>query len=216
MPGAMLMAFAAREGGRRPSRTPAPEWGSPPGKQGPVRWHGESHELMRIGDVRLRQVSGRMPFDGDFWEERLIRPVDMYPNYRAMGPEFLPKAGDGAYRIETYFVEIESDDGVVGIGGPIPLEQAFLIDVDLRRHLIGADALANEKIWDVLYRASVHGRKGVNMMAISAIDCALWDLKGRFFNAPVCQLLGGPTRTEIPAYASALGYSIEPGRAAEG
>jgi len=53
------------------------------------------------------------------------------------------------------------------------------------------------------------------MMAISAIDCALWDLKGRWANAPVYRLLGGPTRTEIPpAYASALGYSIEPARAA--
>jgi L-rhamnonate dehydratase len=61
----------------------------------------------------------------------------------------------------------------------------------------------------------VHGRKGVTMMAISAVDCAIWDLKGRYFKAPVYRLLGGPTRTEIPAYASALGYSIEPERAAE-
>ena len=53
------------------------------------------------------------------------------------------------------------------------------------------------------------------MMAISAIDCALWDLKGKWANAPVYRLLGGPTRTEIPAYASALGYSIEPGKAAQ-
>ena len=107
---------------------------------------------MRIVDVRLRQVTGRMPFDGDFWEERLIRPVDLYPNYRAQGPEVLPKAGDGAYRIQAYFVEIESDDGVIGIGGPIPLEQAFLIDVELRRHLMGADPLANELIWDFFKR----------------------------------------------------------------
>jgi len=52
-------------------------------------------------------------------------------------------------------------------------------------------------------------------MAISAVDCALWDLKGRYFNAPVYRLLGGATRDEIPAYASALGYSIDPDRAAE-
>ena len=80
---------------------------------------------------------------------------------------------------------------------------------------MGADPLANEFIWDTMYRGSVHGRKGVTMMAISAVDCALWDLKGRYFNAPVYRLLGGPTRTEIPAYASTLGYSIEPGRVAE-
>src|SRR5258708_21767493 len=139
---------------------------------------------MGIGDVRLRQVTGRMPFDGDFWEDRLIRPVDIYPNYGAEGPEFLGQAGDGAYRIETYFVEIESDDGVIGIGGPIPLEQAFLIDVELRRHLMGADPLANELIWDVLYRASVHGRKGVTMMAIRALHLRLGEPKGRVFHAP--------------------------------
>ena len=128
---------------------------------------------MRISDVRLRQVTGRMPFEGEFWEERLIRPVDLYPIFRAMGPELLPKAGDGAYRIETFFVEIESDEGAIGIGGPIPREQAFVIDLDLRRYLMGADPLANEFIWDTMYRGSVHGRKGVTMMAISAVDCAL-------------------------------------------
>jgi L-rhamnonate dehydratase len=170
---------------------------------------------MRIGDVRLRHVSGRMQFDGEFWEERLIRPADVYHKYRAMGPEVLPKTDDGAYRIETFFVEIESDEGVVGIGGPIPREQAFLIDTDLRPHLIGADPLAHELVWDTLYRVSVHGRKGLTMMAISAVDCALWDLKGRYFKAPVYRLLGGPTRSEIRAYASALGYSVEPDRAAE-
>jgi L-rhamnonate dehydratase len=170
---------------------------------------------MRIADVRLRHVSGRMPFQGTFWEERLIRPVDIYPGYRAQGPDVLPRAGDDAYRIETFFVEIESDEGVIGIGGPIPREQAFIIDQNLRPYLVGVDPLATELIWDTLYRASVHGRKGVTMMAISAVDCALWDLKGRYLKTPVCRLLGGPTRSEIPAYASALGYSIDPDRAAE-
>jgi len=56
----------------------------------------------------------------------------------------------------------------------------------------------------------VHGRKGVEMMAISAVDCALWDLKGRWANAPVCTLLGGPTRDKIQTYASTLGYSLDP------
>jgi L-rhamnonate dehydratase len=170
---------------------------------------------MRIADIRLRHVTGRMPSDGPFWEERLIRPLDVYPAYRAQGPDVLPIASEGGYRIETYFVEIESDEGVVGIGGPIPIQQAFVIDVDLRPHLLGLDPLAHELVWDTLYRASVHGRKGVTMMAISAIDCAVWDLAGRYFNMPVYRLLGGPTRTEIPAYASALGFSIDPDRAAE-
>src|SRR5262249_30822701 len=132
---------------------------------------------MRIADVRLRQVSGRMPFDGQFWEERLIRPVDIYPHYRSQGPDTLGVTADGTYQIEAYFVELETDDGVVGVGGPVALQQAFAIDVELRPYLVGADALAHELIWDTLYRASVHGRKGGTMMAISAVDCAMWDLK---------------------------------------
>src|SRR3982074_2867814 len=105
---------------------------------------------MRISDVRLRNVTGRMPFEGEFWEERLIRPVDLYPSYRGMGPETLPKAGDGAYRIETFFVELESGEGAIGSGGPIPIEQAFVIDHELRRHLMGADPLAHELVWDTM------------------------------------------------------------------
>jgi L-rhamnonate dehydratase len=170
---------------------------------------------MNIADIRLRQVSGTLQFDGEFWEERLIRPVDVYPRFKAQGAGWLPKIADGRYRIETIFVELETDDGAIGIGGPITREQALLIDTELRPFLIDQDALAHEVIWDTLYRAAVHGRKGPTMMAISAIDCAVWDLKGRVLGQPVYRLLGGPSRTSIPAYASALGYSIEPDRAAE-
>jgi len=60
-----------------------------------------------------------------------------------------------------------------------------------------------------MYRDAIHGRKGTTMMAISAIDCALWDLRGKWLGTSVCRLLGGPVRTELPAYASALGYSLE-------
>jgi L-alanine-DL-glutamate epimerase-like enolase superfamily enzyme len=169
---------------------------------------------VKIAEVRLRWVAGTMAFDGEFWEERLVRPVDLYPRWRAEGAGWLPKVSEGHYRIETYFVEIVSDEGAIGIGGPIPIEQAFLIQHELRPYLEGADPLATEVIWDTLYRASVHGRKGTPMMAISAVDCALWDLKGRVFNTPVYRLLGGPSRTEIPAYASMLGYSVEPDQAA--
>jgi L-alanine-DL-glutamate epimerase-like enolase superfamily enzyme len=160
-------------------------------------------------------VSGTLDFAAEFWEERLVRPIDLYPRFRAAGPEHLPTVGQGRYRIKTYFVEIVADEGAIGIGGPISLDLAFLIDKDLRPYLEGADPLATEVVWDTMYRGLVHGRKGTPMMAISAVDCALWDLKGQVFNTPVYRLLGGPSREVIPAYASMLGYSIEPGRAAE-
>jgi L-rhamnonate dehydratase len=60
-----------------------------------------------------------------------------------------------------------------------------------------------------------HGRSGYFVTGVSSIDIALWDLKGKAWNQPVYRLLGGPTRMEIPAYASMLGFSTEPQAAAK-
>jgi L-rhamnonate dehydratase len=165
---------------------------------------------MQITQVRLFKLAGIMEHQGEFWEERLVRPIDIYPEHKAEGAGWLEKVGQDRYRIVAYFVQIETDHGVYGIGGPFPEEQAYIIHKQLTPLLIGHDPLAIERLWDRMYRAQVHGRKGMPMMALSVVDCALWDLKGRYFNAPVYQLLGGPTRTQIPAYASALGYSLDP------
>jgi L-alanine-DL-glutamate epimerase-like enolase superfamily enzyme len=117
--------------------------------------------------------------------------------------------------MRSVFVHVETGSGLVGTGGPITHQQALIIRQALAPVLTGRDALATEQLWDIMYRTSVHGRKGTEMMAVSALDCALWDLKGKHFGVPVHVLLGGPVRESIPAYASALGYSLEPGQARE-
>lgn len=170
---------------------------------------------MKIAGVRCVAYTGTMEHPDDFWEERLIRPVDIYPGFRDEGPWPLRRVGDTAYRLTSTFVHIETDDGVFGTGGPITEEQAHLIEHTMAPLLVGQDPLATERLWDILYRYCVHGRKGVVMLAISALDCALWDLKGRHFGVPVHVLLGGPVREEISAYASALGYSLDLDRARE-
>jgi L-rhamnonate dehydratase len=164
---------------------------------------------VKIAAVRCVEYTGTMEHPGVFWEERLIRPVDIYPQFRAEGATFLPRSGSGSYRMTSVFVHVETDAGVSGTAGPITREQAHLVQAGLAPLLTGQDPLATEYLWDVMYRSAVHGRKGVEMMAISALDCALWDLKGRHFGVPVHVLLGGPVREEIPAYASALGYSLD-------
>jgi L-alanine-DL-glutamate epimerase-like enolase superfamily enzyme len=85
----------------------------------------------------------------------------------------------------------------------------------LRRFLIGKDALAGEALWDQMHRSDRHSRRGHYMMAISALDNALWDLRGRYFGMPVYRLLGGATRASVEAYGSCLGYSVEPEAAAQ-
>ena len=165
---------------------------------------------MKITGLRLRQLEGYLEVpEGDLWEERLVRPIDVYPEHRAEGARYTPSTPDGKYHIQAVFLHVDTDEGVSGFSGPISDEQAFIVDRQFKPILIGEDPRATERIWDKLYRLSVHGRKGQTMMAISAVDCALWDLKGKWVGTPVYRLLGGPTRTVIPAYASALGYSLE-------
>ncbi|MBA2557746.1 MAG: mandelate racemase/muconate lactonizing protein, partial [Chloroflexi bacterium] len=169
---------------------------------------------MKITDVRLRQVWGTLEHTaGDYWEERLIMPLDVYPEYRERGRQEMKPTLDGTVAIESVFVEIETDEGVTGLGGPVALDIAWIIHRQFREMVIGEDPMAVERIWDLMYRSAVHGRKGEAMFAVSAVDGALWDLKGKALGVPVYTLLGGPVRREIPVYASALGYSLEPEKA---
>jgi len=101
-------------------------------------------------------------------------------------------------------VEIIGEDGNSGWGeafGPARLT-APIIDF-YKSLLIGEDALATEAIWQSLYnRLRDHGQKGLAIEALSAVDIALWDLKGRHLGLPVHRLIGGPLRTEVEAYAT--------------
>jgi L-alanine-DL-glutamate epimerase-like enolase superfamily enzyme len=170
---------------------------------------------VKITGVRLRELTGILSHpEGPFWEERLIRPVDVYPEFHAQGAgvtEWQPIIrGETESTIVLIFVEIETDEGVTGLGGPVGRDVATLLHTGFRDFLVGHDPLATERLWDVMYRHGVHSRKGTPMFAISAIDCALWDLRGKYVNQPVHRLLGGPTRTTLPAYASMLGHSLDP------
>lgn len=172
---------------------------------------------MKISNVRLRELTGTIQHpDGPFWEERLIRPVDVYPEYEAQAigsAHWQPvRMGETDSTIRLVFLEIETDEGATGISGPLSHDVATLLHIMYRKSLLGHDALATERLWDIMYREGVHSRKGIPMFAISAIDCALWDLRGKVLGQPVHRLLGGPTRTELPAYASMLGFSLEPER----
>ena len=177
---------------------------------------------MKITNVRIRELSGTTQYPDDFWQERLRMPTDIYPKFKARtardvygGWKFISESGD-KQKVRNVFLEIDTDEGVRGISGPINwLAPAFYIDTQLKPILIGQDPFATELIWDQMYRNAIHGRKGDNMHAISYVDVALWDIKGKALGQPVYRLLGGPTQEKIPAYASALGFSIEPDKARE-
>ncbi len=71
----------------------------------------------------------------------------------------------------------------------------------MKDYLIGQDPGNIEDIWTTLYRAGFYRGGGVMMSAISGIDQALWDIKGKVFNAPVYELLGGKCHDRIKVYS---------------
>lgn len=104
-------------------------------------------------------------------------------------------------------VEIECDDGTIGIGNAAlaPHATKATIDTYLKPLLIGTDPMDSEYIWQSMYRRTLpFGRKGIGMVAISAVDLAIWDAKGKILNQPVFKLLGGRTKPKIEVYASRL------------
>lgn len=100
-----------------------------------------------------------------------------------------------------------------GLYGPVDRPAAEVVVNELRDFLIGKDPRKVSILWDQLYRRDRHARSSYPMMAISAVDNALWDLLGRYHGVPVCELLGGPREATVEAYASTLGSSLAPGDA---
>src|ERR1051325_6502035 len=103
-------------------------------------------------------------------------------------------------------VEIETDTGLTGWGecyGPARMTSA-VVDA-IAPWLVGEDPLRTDALWQMVYaRLRDHGQKGVVIQGLSGIDIALWDVKGKHFGVPIYQLMGGPLRTQLPAYATGL------------
>lgn len=101
-----------------------------------------------------------------------------------------------------HLVRVETDTGLVGIG-----ESGFwgypegteAITKHLTKYLLGKDPLRIDHHWQYVYRNN-HHRGGALHGALSAIDIALWDIKGKYYNAPVWQLLGGKCREKVRVY----------------
>ncbi|MFB6141074.1 MAG: enolase C-terminal domain-like protein [Halosimplex sp.] len=175
---------------------------------------------MEITGFRFERLTGALDrAPEEFYEQRLAQPLDVYPEFRARsatdvfvggGSEETDTAGAGdAVEVSQVFLHVETDDGVTGLAGPVSAEWASAI-ARFEDLLVGEDPRATERCWDLMYRSAIHGRKGKTVQAMSAVDVALWDAKGKAAGEPVYRLLGGPCRTELPAYASMLGFPVDP------
>ena len=112
------------------------------------------------------------------------------------------------------FVEVETDEGISGLG---EAGQYFavssvppLIREGFRPYLIGQDPAKVGRLWDMLYKRSfLYGRRGVAIIALSAVEIALWDIIGKSLKEPLHKLLGGRRVDRVRAYASGGFYKPE-------
>ncbi len=162
---------------------------------------------MKITEIRTRVLRWRgktTPLSPHF----CTNPMDLME---------LPEASMRTFTFHGWLVvEVFTDDGHVGLGNAALAPQAAkqVIDLYLKPLLIGQDPWDLERLWQHMYRKTMaFGRKGIGMVAISALDIALWDLLGKSAKQPVFRLLGGRTKTRIPVYASRL-YAVELGELA--
>ena len=163
---------------------------------------------MRITAVRLRRVRGTLPTKGNIWEERLVRPLDVYPEYRNRNDHEGGVQTEGGFKISTVFLQIDTDEGVQRhrrpdprAGGLYRRPQPAPLSDRARRHrrreAVGPDA-SRHGAWPPGRRDAGNQRGGLRVVGSAR----------EMLGQPVYRLLGGPTRESIPAYASMLGFAV--------
>ncbi|HRA48654.1 MAG TPA: enolase C-terminal domain-like protein [Thermomicrobiales bacterium] len=153
---------------------------------------------MKITGVTLHAVRPDTTHAKSWLSQTLIaNPMSIYPEYKgareswnaAWGPDLL--------------VRIQTDAGLEGIGATVPAGARAIIQQHFQTLLLGQDPFDIEKLWDQMFRSSLpYGRKGLAIMAISAVDVALWDIVGKATGQPIYRLLGGAVRESLPTYST--------------
>ena len=104
------------------------------------------------------------------------------------------------------FLKVHTDEGIVGLGEPVTEGRALTCAEavkEIEPYLVGQDARRVVHHWQAIYRHAFYRGGPILTSALSGIDQALWDIKGKALGVPVYELLGGPTRDRIRVYAHA-------------
>ena len=125
-------------------------------------------------------------------------------NVRALQPLSPGSPPDWRTSLGQILVAVDTDCGLTGYGvGGGGLAAVHVVRTVLRDLLTGREAEPVESLWQAMYRATLpFGRKGLAIMALSGVDLALWDLRGKAAGVPVAALLGGPTARRIATYTT--------------
>jgi galactonate dehydratase len=117
------------------------------------------------------------------------------------------------------FLKVHTDAGLMGLGEPIVegrAETCAAAVKELEPYLIGKDPRAVTHHWQAMYRHAFYRGGPVLTSALSGVDMALWDIKGKALGVPVYELLGGPTRHRVRVYSHAKSPEVLRERRAEG
>ena len=163
-----------------------------------------------IEAVEVLRISGPVEVVPGVDRQWQATPLHVYDARRPAPYRDNPGATPVRQTRTHHYVRIRTKSGLEGLYGYSDPEVVTPIVAQIGRLLIGQDALAVEALWDQMYRGNRHARAGHYMMALSQLDCALWDWRGRYYKAPVYELLGGPTRNPVKVYGSCLGFAVEP------
>ncbi|WP_281888805.1 galactonate dehydratase [Paenibacillus sp. YYML68] len=109
-------------------------------------------------------------------------------------------------------LKTHTDEGICGFGEPIVEGKARTVEMaikELEPVLLGQDPMQIEHLWQTMYRGAFYRGGPILVSAISGIEQSLWDIKGKAYNVPVYELLGGACRTKIRMYAHCRGESPE-------
>ncbi len=105
------------------------------------------------------------------------------------------------YSTDIIVCSVLTDEGITGIGWTHGDEITYTAAKKIEPYLIGEDPVNVERIWERMYLPKIFGRKGLATRAISAVDIALWDIRGKVMNLPLYKMLGG-YRNEVPVYVA--------------
>lgn len=106
----------------------------------------------------------------------------------------------------AHIVEVETDEGVTGWGecfgpGNVALANKAIVETVIQPMVVGQDPLDRDVLWHKVYNLTRdHGQKGMPIQALSGVDIALWDIAGKIAGLPLCKLIGGTHRTDVPVY----------------
>ncbi len=155
-----------------------------------------SVEAVRVNLPATSPLEGSRPS----WAEHaeVANPMSRYPHVKRRRAMWLPKDWGAVW------CKVTAEDGTWGLGltdhgAPV----AAVINEHLAPQLVGQDCMATDRIADMMFRMTKpYGTVGLASYAISAVDLALWDLKGKLLGQPVYSLLGGPARDKMYCYVT--------------